>query len=72
MLSRHLYAILLAFLLQPAAEAAELGTPAFLSNTLTKNTKEKTQDVLEHKPATVPSCEQFVRAALLHVDRRGR
>ena len=65
MLPRHLYAVVLTLLLQPITEAvaADPGSPAFLSDNPFKNPKEKTQDVLEHKPATAPSCEQFVRAA---------
>ena len=66
MLSKHLYAILLAFLLQPGAEAEEQSSLPFLSSNGVKNPKEKTQDVLEHKPATDASCEQFVRAHYLH------
>ena len=66
MLSKHLYAILLTFLLQPGAEAEEQSSLPFLSSNGAKNPKEKTQDVLEHKPVTDASCEQFVRAHYLH------
>lgn len=61
MLPRHLCAVVLALLLQSGVEALDQSVPAFLSNTFSKNTREKTQDVLEHVPVTVPSCEQFVR-----------
>ena len=65
MLPRHLYVAVLALLLQPITQAvaADQGSPDYLSDNPLKNPKKKTQDVLEHKPATAPSCEQFVRAA---------
>ena len=65
MLPRHLCAVVLALLLQSTVEAADQSIPTFLTNPLSKNTREQTQDVLEHKPVSVPSCEQFVRVYLL-------
>ena len=62
MVQRRLYAFLLAFLLQPALAAEQQTVPDFLNGNQLKNPKEKTQDVLEHKPVTEPSCEQFVRS----------
>ena len=71
MLPRHLCAVILGLLLQQGVQAVDQSPLGFLSNPPSKNSKEKTQDVLEHKPATAPSCEQFVRARCAHLDGRG-
>ena len=58
---RHLYGLLLAFLLQqPAAGAAD--SQSYLQPGLSSDQgrKGQAQELLEHKPVKEPSCEQFV------------
>ncbi|KAI0930261.1 hypothetical protein AcV5_007022 [Taiwanofungus camphoratus] len=60
MLPRHLYALLLGFLLDPLTNAQTYvrasQSQSFLSNTLVRT--EQVQNVLEHQPVKKPACRQ--------------
>ena len=59
MLSRHLYALLFAFLVDPLTAHASDAQSSLLGNALGRSGQVKS--VLEHEPVKEPACKQFVR-----------
>ena len=62
MLSRHLYALLFALLVDPLTAHASDAQSSLLGNALGRSGQVKS--VLEHEPVKEPACKQFVRPSV--------